>query len=269
MSRCYSVGSFLLAAKRIFYVYYLIDPSTSRVFYVGKGTGERCHEHVSMVQRAQRLPNPHLENKIKKILRQGALPLVRKVFHTNSEARAWAREKSEIKTFGLKNLCNITSGGEGCAGVKQSAEWVEKRVKTYRGKPLTIEHRRKIGESQVGKVVSSASREKMRKSHSGVKLGPHSEEHKRKIGLSNRGKTRDRATREQISKTLRGRKQSEATCKKRSIALSGHATSKETREKISRALKGKNRSPWSAERKTQHSAGVRQWWAARKARSQQ
>lgn len=49
-------------------------------------------------------------------------------------------------------------------------------------------------------------------------------------------------TREAISNALKGRKQSEDTCQKRSASLTGHIVNSETRQKISKGNKGKKRS---------------------------
>ena len=70
---------------------------------------------------------------------------------------------------------NITPGGEVCAGEdnpwfgkKHTAESKEKMSRTKKGVPKSEEWRRKISNSNKGKIVSDQTKEKMRKSHADV-----------------------------------------------------------------------------------------------------
>jgi group I intron endonuclease len=118
-------------------------------------------------------------------------------------------------------------------------------------------------------------RARMSKSHTGVKLGPHSEEHKRKISLSHTGKKQGPPSEEtklklsishlgkkhgpmseeqkqQLREANLGKKNgpcSEETKNKISQALTGRFFSDEWRERISAGQLGKKRSPRSEEHK--------------------
>ena len=114
-------------------------------------------------------------------------------------------EISLIKEYNSTNRnygYNISTGGEsGRLGVKASKESIEKMRAAKVGKKLTEEHKRKISESEKGKIVSKETREKLRIANTGKK---HTEETKRKL-----------------SKIVTGRKVSEETKKKKSMMNSG------------------------------------------------
>ncbi len=118
-----------------YYTYILIDPRNNKIFYVGKGKKQRMYKHVMDVQRG-RIPNGsnvYLERKIKKILSSGNKVKYKKVLITENQQEAFVREKELIKKFGLKNLCNVASGGIGSNGNK--------------GRTFTAEHRKKISDA--------------------------------------------------------------------------------------------------------------------------
>jgi hypothetical protein len=50
MSQTFGIG---VAEKIGYYVYLLIDPRTSEVFYVGKGVGNRCFAHVQVARKRE------------------------------------------------------------------------------------------------------------------------------------------------------------------------------------------------------------------------
>jgi len=106
----------------IYYVYFLVDPITDRPFYIGKGCKKRMYQHVNEVKR-NRIPNKNnrkLGNKIKKILDAGHKIKYKKFLITENENEAFIREKELIAEIGLKNLCNLTEGGEGLVGYRHS-----------------------------------------------------------------------------------------------------------------------------------------------------
>lgn len=77
----------------------------------------------------------------------------------------------------------------------------------FKGKKFSKEHRKKIGESQKGRVTSLETRKKLSEAHKGKKL---SEEHKAKLGHKGEkhhyfGKKRSKKTCEKISKTKKER----------------------------------------------------------------
>lgn len=121
-----------------FYVYLLIDPRDSSVFYVGKGCGKRSRVHFS----PSSLKRRNMKNStIKAIIAAGLEPLVEIRRSGMTEAEAFAEEKSLIAQYGRRDngtgiLTNLTEGGEGTTG--------------YRHAPRSEETRRKISEAHKG-----------------------------------------------------------------------------------------------------------------------
>ena len=129
----------------IFYVYTLIDPRDGVVFYVGKGSGRRMHEHNT------RSNNEALGTRIHDIIEMGLEPERQKVLWTNSEAEAYKFEFNLIRLIGLENLCNVLPGGSGrAAGTKLSEETKRKMSESSKDQIVTIEHRRKLSISKMG-----------------------------------------------------------------------------------------------------------------------
>jgi len=84
------------SAKAKFYVYELYDPLNDKVFYIGKGSGDRINKHESLV-RQNKHNNKHLANKIKKMWKLDIDVGKRKIFFTNNEAEAYIFEKKHLK----------------------------------------------------------------------------------------------------------------------------------------------------------------------------
>jgi hypothetical protein len=184
-----------------FYVYILIDPRNDKVFYVGKGKGNRMYEHKKDAIN-KRHHNKHLQNKILKILDEGLSIKYDKIFVTEKEEEAFTKEIETILYFGIDNLCNLTEGGEGSTGYKHTLEALEKmkafvskrdwsgeKNPNFGGGNWTDEAKKKFSEYQkinllgeknpfFGKNHKENARAKMSEYHSGKIL---TEEHKNKI----------------------------------------------------------------------------------------
>jgi hypothetical protein len=95
---------------RPYYVYVLIDPIDSEVFYVGKGKGRRLEQHKKSVDNGIER-NKEKEERIKKIQlrKEEVLELVVGRFDTEEEA--YAVESTLIKwVYGFSNLTNSVHG---------------------------------------------------------------------------------------------------------------------------------------------------------------
>jgi hypothetical protein len=146
-----------------------------------------------------------------------------------------------------------------------NAEWRRKISEVNKGKTISEETRKKIGESHkgeknyfYGKHLSEETRKKMSKAQKGEKSHcfgkPLSEETRKKISESEKGKIVKSRTVEhckKLSKSLKGRIFTEETRKKMSEAQKGEKShcfgkplSKETRKKISESLKGEKCWSW-------------------------
>lgn len=118
--------------NKIFYVYVYLDSRKSgkyvygetefdfEPFYVGKGMGARCYEHLYECNlNGKIIVNEFKNNIIKKIIKEtNQLPIIIKIKENLSEQEAFNLEVKMIKIIGRRNLgkgplTNLTDGGEG------------------------------------------------------------------------------------------------------------------------------------------------------------
>lgn len=123
--------------RQNFYVYLLLDPTTSQPFYVGKGTGRRMYEHYRI---RSRLTNPLLKNKLIKLADDGLKPIYERVLINAAEDQCFSLERELIAKYGKKVdgsgiLCNLTDGGEGntASHTTEQRQKRSERMKGHRG----------------------------------------------------------------------------------------------------------------------------------------
>jgi hypothetical protein len=194
----------------MFYVYHLKSSLDNKIFYIGKGSGNRMYKHLQIAtgnNDNQRSKNPHLYNKILKILNEGGHIIYEKVFITDNETLAYESEVKEIEKYGLANLTNISVGGlGGFRGVEWTPERRKKLSESKKGIPRSLETKKKISNSLKGKptgnsywkgkTLSDETKNKMSNSGKGKNSGPMSEKHRlaiiegikrKKLNEQNRG----------------------------------------------------------------------------------
>lgn len=93
------------------YVYTLTDPRDGSVFYVGKGAGNRIHQHERDAAKQQGACSKKI-NKIKSIWQSGEK--VGKAYNAYfwDEQAAYDHETDLIEEIGLSNLTNVLPGGQ-------------------------------------------------------------------------------------------------------------------------------------------------------------
>lgn len=91
-----------------FYVYLLIDPTTDKVFYVGKGTGNRIFAHINSAI-ASPLDNDKLE-RIRSIQSQGLQVKHSIIRHGLAEKEAFEVEAALIDFIDIQELTNVVLG---------------------------------------------------------------------------------------------------------------------------------------------------------------
>jgi hypothetical protein len=182
----------------MYYVYVLKDPRTDLPFYVGKGQGNRAHDHLNKNLQGKDTENPYKDHVIRQILAEGLLLDIEYVYHTDDESNAYDYEAMLIKRYGrrryeidgiLTNLCEDNRpphneysverrqkyrdrmiGNKLNTGRKQSESEKALRAQSLRKaydtgtRVVTERMRQSSSETHKGKVISEETRSKMRDS---------------------------------------------------------------------------------------------------------
>ena len=117
-----------------FYIYALFRMDRNEPFYVGKGRGDRLHDHLKYPHRGE---NRHKANIIRKCAREGVGIEARKIHEGLTEHAAYSAEIEEIARIGRRPngpLVNRTAGGEGFRGLKRSKAHKDAIAKALGGK---------------------------------------------------------------------------------------------------------------------------------------
>lgn len=157
-----------------YYVYMYFDTTNYEPFYIGKGYGSRytINNHLSS-------SNLHLVNKIKKLKDNIRIHFLHKNL---SEVESFFWEQFWIKVIGRKDLsqgplCNLTNGGEGNSG-KIISEATREKIRIARSK----------------QIITKQTKEKLRLAtqkqwDEGKRPRNFSEESRKKLSESCKGRT--------------------------------------------------------------------------------
>jgi hypothetical protein len=120
------------------YVYFLIDPTTDAIFYVGKGTNYRDYSHIkpSLWKNPEKTSNPFLYYKIKSLMENDTPPIIKRIKENISEGEAYNLEAAYIQQYGrrfvdggsLFNLSDFVGGSYS----GQKKPWSEERKLKHR-----------------------------------------------------------------------------------------------------------------------------------------
>lgn len=147
-----------------FYVYHITHPITGMVFYVGKGKGQRCYQHLKDTLETAR--NKRLWGHINNIRNIGLEPIVFKLQENLTETYAYDLEELEIKKYGRIGfdeggvLMNIVDGN----GNRPPILYGE--LNGFYGRKHTKESKKKISQKNLGKKKpkTDVAKENSRKS---------------------------------------------------------------------------------------------------------
>lgn len=107
-----------IAVKKLkpFYVYELVNSLTKKVFYIGKGTGNRAYQHIKEANNTDKSNNKLDE--IRSIESSGGKVIIRVIGRYITEKEAFAVESTLIHwVYGRDKLKNDT-GGHGCDSIR-------------------------------------------------------------------------------------------------------------------------------------------------------
>lgn len=215
------------------FIYALNDPTSGRTRYIGKSKKprDRFSKHLN---RSRRETN-HRANWINSLRNIGQEPVLEILDEVPEvEWEFWEREWIQLYRVLGFDLVNSTEGGIGWINPSPKMKEIARDTENPRftGKHHTEKSREKIRVANTGHEVSEEAREKIRR----ARLGKPS---------SNKGKRHSEETRKKISLALAG--------------LPRGKHSDETRAKQSAAHKGKPKSE-------AHKAALRRGWAERRER---
>ena len=174
-----------------YYVYELCFPDTGKPFYVGKGSddGSRTFKRANCHWKKHQL----VRILIRAMRARGEKPTVKIVFESISEDSAFSEEIRRIKYYGRRFdgglLWNVSDGGFGG---------------TPRGRPLSPEHKAKIGAANYGKRRSPEQKERIAKAVSERTLSVKQLEHLRRLADSRRGIPRSEEIKHKCADAQRG-----------------------------------------------------------------
>ena len=117
------------------YVYIYIDPRDKRVFYVGKGIGNRCFSHLKDTSETEKT------ERIEELRKLGKRPLIDVLKFGLSEKDALLVESTAIDLLGLTELTNRVRGYGSRVGSRAS---VEQLAATLDAKPARIDPKQKV-----------------------------------------------------------------------------------------------------------------------------
>lgn len=191
-------------------IYYLIDPRTNEIRYVGKTTKSLTYRLIN--GHMQDTSKTHKTNWIKSLKKEGLMPIIELVETCDNEEKCNYLEKYHIQLLGradkgLGILVNSTDGGEGTTGRVLTKETKGKISKGNKGKRLGTklpditknkikeshskfskkkkkEISEKISKANIGKIVKESTKEKIRIANIGR---IHSDESKVKISKNGIG----------------------------------------------------------------------------------
>jgi hypothetical protein len=127
-----------VAEQLRFYVYLLIDPRDEEIFYVGKGTGERCFAHLAEARktRADRVADYEKLARIRAIEAAGLRVGIDILRHQLDEHEALLLESAAIDLLGGKTLANRVAGHDAAELGRMSVADVNAR---YGATPVEID----------------------------------------------------------------------------------------------------------------------------------
>jgi hypothetical protein len=169
-----------------YYVYEYVDPTTNIPFYIGKGQGDRYVYHLKNLSDNT---NPYKTNKIKKLLKEGFVPIINLIETGLTETQSFEFEKKLIKKYGRIDLgkgclVNLSDGGEGQSGWVPTEEYKINMSSLTSGdkngmfgKTHTEETKNKIREKSIGRKLNDFYRNQMSENRMGEKNSFYGKKH--------------------------------------------------------------------------------------------
>lgn len=189
------------------FIYYLSDPTTGQIRYVGKAKnpGVRFYNHLKEEDR-----KTHKQDWIQSLLSKGLKPILTTLDEVNETA--WPMLEAAYIQFFYEQGCQLTNGTSG----GDSPPTYSGEAHHFFGKTFSPEYRHKLSLAHLGlpsgakgKSHSPEAKEKNRKAHLGKKA---SSETRAKMSAAQMGKKRSLAARSRMEVAQQKRRQQESEC---------------------------------------------------------
>jgi hypothetical protein len=177
--------------EKRYYVYHIINPITNRLFYVGKGTGNRCKQHLT--DKKEYSHNKRLNGYIRNLIEDGHKPIIIKIAENLTEDAAYKLEEQEIKSHGRVGfdeegiLLNILESGRPPKFEGENHPWFGRKHTRETKDKISKKKKEMYASGQIkkrnGYKHSEESKEKNRQSHLGKKRTPEAIEKTRQANL--------------------------------------------------------------------------------------
>lgn len=174
-----------------FYVYHIINPLEDRIFYVGKGTGDRCKQHLT--DKKEYAFNKRLNGYIRNLISNNTPPIIVKIAENLLEEDAYQLEEFEIKKYGRVGfdeggiLLNILdSGRPPCFRGENHPWWGRKHTEESKQKMSNTKKENFKNGTKIprrGFKHTEEAKEKNRQSHLGKKQPKEAIEKTRQANL--------------------------------------------------------------------------------------
>jgi hypothetical protein len=170
--------------KTGFYTYELIDPISMEPFYVGKGKGMRCFEHMNKTLLRHHSHKTHV---IKQILTKGLQVIVSIVLASITQKECLEHEATLIQKYGRRinggSLTNILEGGLHSGSVPMSDERREQQRQRWLGDANPTKGRKRT----LDEVAAISLTRKLRIDSGEIVPTKHTAEHRQRLRENNPG----------------------------------------------------------------------------------
>jgi hypothetical protein len=112
------------------YVYIYSDPDTKIPFYIGKGQGNRCFQHITDESESDKV------QKLKELEKNKKEPIIELLRYGLTEREALLLETALIDYIGIDKLCNMVRGLDSRS---YGRDYVDDILLNYTAKDVTIE----------------------------------------------------------------------------------------------------------------------------------
>ena len=178
--------------KTKYYVYHIINPITNRIFYIGKGCGSRCKQHLT--DKKEYAFNKRLNGYIRNLINDNNIPIITKVAENLNEEEAYLLEESQIKKYGRVGfdedgiLLNILESGRPPSFKGEDHHWWGKKHSEESKKKMSETKKKMYASgtlvgSQTGKPLSNETKAKISKTKTGTKRTQEAIEKTRQANL--------------------------------------------------------------------------------------